>query len=127
MTIPIIGDVAAGTPILAEHNVEGEMELDPLLVSDSRSYMLRVRGTSMINAHICDGDLIIIRPQQVARNGEIVVVLIEDSVTLKRFFKREGYIELMPENGDLASLILTPEMGQIRILGKLVGVVRRVS
>jgi repressor LexA len=123
--IPIVGEVAAGSPILAEERIDGELELDPTLVSDPRSYLLRVRGDSMIEAHVCDGDLILIRPQQEARNGEIVVVLIEDSVTLKRFYRREGYIELVPENPRMASILLTPEMGQIRILGRLMGVIRR--
>lgn len=125
VTVPIVGEVAAGSPILAEEMVEGELELDSTLVPDPRCYLLRVRGESMINAHICDGDLILVRPQLEARNGEIVVVLIEDSVTLKRYFKREGFVELKPENGQMASILLTPEMGQSRILGKLMGVVRR--
>jgi repressor LexA len=125
VTVPLIGDVAAGRPILAAEQREGELHLDATLVGDPRTYLLRVRGNSMIDAHICNGDLILIRPQPVARNGEIVVVLIEDEVTLKRFYKREGFIELKPENPSLASILVTPEMGEVRVLGALAGVIRR--
>jgi repressor LexA len=123
--VPIVGEVAAGSPILADARIDGELELDVALVPDPSCFLLRVRGESMIGAHVCDGDLIMVRPQQEARNGEIVVVLIEDSVTLKRFYRREGFVELKPENGQMASILLTPEMGQARILGRLMGVIRR--
>ena len=122
--IPIVGEVAAGSPILAAENVDGTLSVDPNLVRDSHSYFLRVRGESMIEAHICDGDLVLIQPQQEAVNGEIVVVMIEDEVTLKRFFRREGYIELRPENEAMASIIVRPEMGEVRVLGRPVGVWR---
>lgn len=122
--VPIVGEVAAGSPILAAENVDGTLTVDSGLVRDSRSYFLRVRGDSMIEAHICDGDLVLIQPQQEARNGEIVVVLIDDDVTLKRFYRRDGYIELKPENEAMASIIVTPEMGEVRVLGRPVGVWR---
>lgn len=122
--IPIVGEVAAGSPILAAENLDGTLEVDASLVRDSRSYFLRVRGESMVEAHICDGDLVLIQPQQEARNGEIVVVLIDDEATLKRFFRRDGYIELKPENRHMASILVTPEMGDVRILGRPVGVWR---
>ncbi len=122
--IPIVGEVAAGSPILAAENVDGTLSVDPGLVRDSHSYFLRVRGESMIDAHVCDGDLVLIQPQQEARNGEIVVVMIEDEVTLKRFFRHDGYIELRPENETMASIIVTPEMGEVRVLGRPVGVWR---
>ncbi len=125
VTVPIVGEVAAGSPILAEEMIEGELDLDATLVPDPRCYLLRVRGESMIEAHVCDGDLILIRPQLEARSGEIVVALIEDSVTLKRYYRREGFVELKPENGQMASILLTPEMGPSMILGKLIAVIRR--
>jgi len=125
VTVPLIGEVAAGSPILAEENKEAEFVLDPSLIRDPRTYMLRVRGESMIEAHICDGDYILIEPRAEARNGEIVVVLIGNDVTLKRFFRRDGYVELMPENSNMASIILTPEIGDARVLGRLAGVIRR--
>lgn len=123
--VPIIGEVAAGSPILAQENREGELVVDPSMVRDPRSYVLRVRGDSMIEAHICDGDFVLIEPRQEARNGEVVVAYIDGDVTLKRFYKRDGYIELVPENSDLASILVTPDMGDIRVLGKLAGVIRR--
>ena len=123
--VPIIGEVAAGNPILAEQRFEGEMILDASLVRHPHCYLLKVRGDSMIDAHVCDGDLILVQPQPEARNGDIVVVLIESDVTLKRFFKHQGYVELVPENPHMASIILTPDMGDIRVLGKLAGVIRR--
>jgi len=83
-----------------------------------------VRGESMIEANICDGDLVLIQPQQEAANGEIVVVMIDDEATLKRFFRRDGYIELRPENTSMASILVTPEMGEVRVLGRPVGVWR---
>lgn len=122
--IPIVGEVAAGSPILAAENVDGTLSVDPGLVRDSHSYFLRVRGESMIEAHICDGDLVLIQPQQEAANGEIVVVMIEDEVTLKRFYRRDGFVELRPENESMASILVTPEMGEVRVLGRPVGIWR---
>jgi repressor LexA len=122
--IPIVGEVAAGSPILAAENLDGSLGLDATMVRDSRSYFLRVRGESMIEAQICDGDLVLIQPQQEASNGEIVVVMIDDEVTLKRFYRRDGYLELRPENSSMASIIVTPEMGEVRVLGRPVGVWR---
>lgn len=122
--VPIVGEVAAGNPILAAENIDGIMELDPTLVRDSHAYFLRVRGESMIEANICDGDLVLIQPQQEAASGEIVVVMIDDEATLKRFYRRAGYIELRPENSAMASIIVRPEMGEVRVLGRPVGVWR---
>ena len=124
VTVPIIGEVAAGSPILAAENLDGSLELDASMVRDESSYLLRVRGESMIDAHICDGDLVLIQPQQEANNGEIVVVMIDEEVTLKRFYRRGGYIELRPENESMAAILVTPEMGEVRILGRPIGVWR---
>jgi repressor LexA len=105
--------------------VEGELRLDPSLVRDERSYLMRVRGDSMIEAHICDGDLILIEPRVEARNGEIVIVRIEGEITLKRFFRREGFVELVPENRSMASIVITPGMENSAVLGRLLAVIRR--
>ena len=80
----------------------------------------------MIDAHICDGDLVLIQPQQEARDGEIVVVLIDDEATLKRFYRRDGFLELKPENSSMASILVRPDMGEVRILGRPVGIWRNL-
>jgi repressor LexA len=125
VVVPILGEVAAGYPIASERPVEGELRLDPSLVRGDRSYLMRVRGDSMIDAHICDGDLILIEPRSEARNGEIVIARIEGEITLKRFFRREGFVELVPENRSMASIVITPGMENSAVLGRLLAVIRR--
>ena len=122
VNIPLIGTVTAGQPIFAYENYEdyytfpaGEFRGDDL-------FMLRVEGTSMIDAGIMNGDKIIVLRQQTAENGEIVVALVEDSATVKRFFRRDGQIVLHPENEALSDMIF--EDGQVSILGKVVGLMR---
>jgi repressor LexA len=124
-SIPILGEVAAGYPIASERPVEGGLILDPSLVPDDRTFLMRVRGESMIEAHICDGDLILVQPKVEATDGEIVVVRIEGEVTLKRFYRRDGYVELVPENSTMASIVITPSTENAAIVGKLLGVIRR--
>ena len=121
-TIPLIGVVTAGQPIFAYENYEdyytfpvGEFKGDEL-------FMLRVQGTSMIDAGILNGDKIIVRKQPVAEDGEIVVALVDDSATVKRFYRRDGHIVLHPENEALADMIFEP--GEVSILGKVVGLMR---
>ena len=122
MNIPLIGTVTAGQPIFAYENYEdyytfpaGEFKGDDL-------FMLRVEGTSMIDAGIMNGDKIIVRKQENAENGEIVVALVEDSATVKRFYRRDGKIVLHPENESLSDMIF--EDGQVSILGKVIGLTR---
>ncbi len=124
VNIPLLGVVTAGQPIFAYENYEdyytfpvGEFKGDEL-------FMLRVQGTSMIDAGIMDGDKIIVRRQQTAENGEIVVVLVkeDESATVKRFYKQNGKIVLHPENEALSDMIFEPE--QVSVLGKVVGLMR---
>lgn len=122
INIPLIGTVTAGQPIFAYENYEdyytfpaGEFRGDDL-------FMLRVQGTSMIDAGIMDGDKIVVRRQETAENGEIVVALVEDSATVKRFYRRNGQIVLHPENEALSDMIF--EDGEVSILGKVVGLMR---
>ena len=89
-------NVAAGEPILAEHNVETTLQLPTEIVGDSASFILAVHGESMIEAGINDGDYVVVKEQQVARNGEIIVALIDDGATVKRFFKEKDHIRLQP-------------------------------
>ena len=121
--LPLVGHVAAGAPILAEENVEEYMQVPDVIGGEAGDYILRVRGDSMIDAGILDGDFAIVRPAKQARNGEIVVVLIEDEATVKRFFREKDHVRLQPENASMKP-ILTKEA---EILGRVVGVFRSVS
>ena len=121
--IPIVGNVAAGVPILAEQNIEDMIPL-PLsfIKGDSTdTFILNVHGDSMINAGILDGDYVVVHSQITARNGDIVVAMIDDEVTVKRFFKESEYIRLQPEN-DMYSPILVRD---VQILGKVVALLRQ--
>ena len=116
------GRVAAGTPLLAEENVEDVLEIPGFLAQDEGCFALEVRGTSMIGAGILDGDVVVVRRQDNAENGDIVVALLEDEATVKRFFREADHVRLQPENDEMDP-ILTREP---RILGKVTGVMRRL-
>ena len=122
ISVPLIGDVAAGTPILAEQNITDTMMLPTEIVGDSPSFMLSVHGESMIEAGINDGDYVVVREQKVANNGEIVVAMIDDGATVKRFYKEQNYIRLQPENSSMDPIITT----DCSIAGKVVAVFRRI-
>ena len=119
--IPLLGRVAAGTPLLAAENIEEYFPLPVSYLPDREVFMLSVKGDSMIKAGILDGDRIIVARQETATNGDIVVALIEDSATVKRYYRVSGYIRLQPENDLLEPIIVRD---QIRILGKVIGVLR---
>ncbi|OPJ63662.1 transcriptional repressor LexA [Clostridium chromiireducens] len=121
ISIPIIGTITAGTPILAEENIEDTFQL-PLdyIKHDRELFMLRVYGESMVNAGIRDNDLAIIEKADNARNGDIVAALIEDSATIKRFFKEKDCIRLQPENDTMEPILVY----DCKIIGKLVGIFR---
>ena len=120
VTLPLVGRVAAGLPILAEQNVEEVMTLPTNVVGDSSSFILRVRGESMINAGIFDGEYIVVREQHDAHNGEIVVALIEDSATVKTFYREKDRIRLQPENDTMEPIYaINPT-----ILGRVTGLFR---
>lgn len=119
--VPIIGKVTAGQPILAEQNIDEYFPLPNHMVRYENTYMLRVSGTSMINAGILDGDLIIVRQQNSAQNGEIVVAQVEeDGFTVKRFFKEKNCFRLQPENDTMAPILCT----HVNIIGKVIGLFR---
>lgn len=121
--IPVIGRVAAGRPILAVENIEGTFPVPADLARQDNLFMLNVQGESMIDAGILDGDFIIVRQQNEARNGEIVVALIEDEATVKRFFKEKNFIKLQPENAAMEPIYAQ----NVTILGKVVGVFRSLQ
>lgn len=121
--IRLLGRVAAGSPIAAEEEQDERLELGDLL-GDPKHFALQVRGTSMIENHIEDGDFVIIRKQETAENGERVVAMVNDEVTLKFFYKDRDQIRLEPANKEMNTIIVEPT-DNIQILGKLVGVMRR--
>ena len=122
ISIPLIGTVTAGQPIFAYENYEDYYTFPVGEFKGEELFMLRVEGTSMIDAGIMDGDKIIVRRQQTANNGEIVVALVEDSATVKRLFRRNGMVVLHPENEALEDMIFEPN--QVSVLGKVVGLMR---
>ena len=119
-SLPIVGNVAAGQPILAQENIESYFPIPAEIVPSGESFALRVRGDSMINAGIFDGDLIFVSSCNTAGNGEIVVALIDDSATVKTFYKEKGHIRLQPENDTMEPIIVDSCV----ILGKVFGVFR---
>ena len=122
VNIPLIGTVTAGQPIFAYENYEDYYTFPAGEFKGEDLFMLRVQGTSMIDAGIMNGDKIIVRRQESAENGEIVVALVEDSATVKRFYRKNGQIVLHPENEALADMIF--EDGEVKLLGKVVGLMR---
>ncbi|MEF8726839.1 MAG: transcriptional repressor LexA [Accumulibacter sp.] len=122
--LPLIGSVAAGSPILAVENVQRRYTLDAGLFSPRADFLLRVRGLSMVDAGILDGDLLAVHRSSEARNGQIVVARLDDEVTVKRFRRRDGIVELIAENSDFASIIVDPERRALVIEGIAVGLIR---
>jgi repressor LexA len=122
--LPVIGEIAAGGPIEAYQAAEEYQAIPDFLAAGGDAYLLRVRGDSMIEAHITDGDYVVIRPQQTARNGDIVVAQVEENaVTLKTFFRENGRIRLQPANPAYAPMFYD----DVRVQGKLIGVIRRLD
>ncbi|WP_449325419.1 transcriptional repressor LexA [Sporolactobacillus kofuensis] len=124
VNIPVIGKVTAGLPISAVENIEEYFPVPSSMVEDDEAFILNVSGESMINAGILDGDMVIVRQQRTAENGEIVVAMTdEDEATVKRFFKEEDHIRLQPENSSMDPILLD----NCVILGKVVGVFRSIK
>lgn len=123
--LPLVGEIAAGGPLLAEENVEEQVAVPELLAHGGADFLLRVKGDSMVNAGILDGDLVVVRKQDTARDGEIVVALAgddesADEATVKRFYREAGRVRLQPENDALEPIFAA----HVQILGKVVGVLR---
>ena len=123
ISLPLVGRVAAGMPILAEQNIEESLTLPTSLVGDASSFVLRVHGDSMINAGIFNGDYIVVKEQQDAHNGEIVVALIDDSATVKTFYREKDRIRLQPENDSMQPIYVKDAL----ILGKVTALIRSMS
>jgi len=121
--LPLVGQVAAGQPILAEENIEEYVEVPELAGGDRGEYLLRIRGDSMKDAGILHGDFVVVHGQEAANDGEIVVALVGDEATVKRFFREADRVRLQPENAELEPIYVR----DVRILGRVVGVLRRVA
>ncbi|HYA88121.1 MAG TPA: transcriptional repressor LexA [Nitrospirota bacterium] len=126
-SIPLLGRVAAGTPVLSPENREGDVNVDLSLFalrSTRHLFALTVKGESMVNAHILDGDTLLVRMQPSAQNGEIVVALVDGETTVKRFFLEKNRVRLQPENSTMKPIYL--ERGEFQIIGKAMGVIRKL-
>jgi repressor LexA len=120
--LPLVGQVAAGQPVLAEENIEEYVPVPGLAGGDEGEYVLRVSGQSMRNAGILEGDYVVVRPQDTAKNGDIVVALLGEEATVKRFFKERDHVRLQPENDEMQPI----RSKSVKVLGRVVGVFRRV-
>lgn len=121
--LPLVGSVAAGQPILAEENIEEYVPVPDIIGGDTGEYILRVRGDSMINAGILEGDFVVVRPQDTANDGEIIVALVGEEATVKRYFREADHVRLQPENDALEPI----RSRDVKILGRVIGVFRRVA
>ncbi len=118
--LPLVGQVAAGQPLLAEENIEEYVATPSAAGGEQGEYLLRIRGESMKNAGILDGDLVVVRPQETARDGEIIVALVGEEATVKRFFRERDHIRLQPENETMEPIIVR----DVSVLGRVVGLMR---
>ena len=121
VNVPIVGTVAAGQPVLAVENIEGYFPIPAEFMPNEQSFMLKVKGESMVNAGIFDGDQVLVKQQSTASDGEIVVALVDEGATGKTFYKEKGYYHLQPENDSMDPIIIR---GDLQILGKVFGVFR---
>ncbi|RJQ31123.1 MAG: transcriptional repressor LexA [Actinobacteria bacterium] len=121
-SLPLVGRIAAGAPILAEENIDSYMPLPSEFIRGNENFILTVKGSSMIEAGIFDGDYIVVRKQPSANNGNIVVALLEDEATVKTFYREDGHIRLQPENSSMEPIIVS----NVVILGIVVAVLRRL-
>ncbi len=122
IALPVVGSVAAGAPILAEQNIDAYFPVPVDFLGKGNHFILKVKGESMIEAGIMDGDFLIVKEQTDAANGEIVVALVEDEATVKRFYRRDRFIELVPENSAMQPIIVE----QVQIAGKVAGLLRKM-
>jgi len=121
--LPLVGQVAAGEPILAEENIEEYLEIPDVIGGEDGDYILQIRGESMKNAGILEGDYVVVRKQETATDGEIVVALVGEEATVKRFFREEDHVRLQPENEAMEPI----RSREVRVLGRVVGVLRTVA
>jgi repressor LexA len=121
--LPLVGSVAAGAPVLAEENIEEYVHVPDIAGGDKGEYLLRVRGESMKNAGILEGDLVVVRPQETADDGDIVVAMVGEDATVKRYFLESDHVRLQPENDAMEPI----RSREVRVLGRVVGLMRTIS
>jgi repressor LexA len=121
--LPLVGHVAAGQPVLAEENIEDYVDVPAVAGGEVGEYLLRVRGDSMKDAGILEGDFVVVRPQETAQDNDIVVALVGEEATVKRFFRENDHVRLQPENSAMEPI----RSKEVRVLGQVVGVLRKVS
>jgi repressor LexA len=121
--LPLVGQVAAGQPVLAEENIEEYIQTPAYAGGEEGGYLLRVRGESMQNVGILDGDLVVVKPQDAADDGDIVVALLGDEATVKRFFQEDDHVRLQPENDSMDPI----RSQDVQVMGKVVGLMRSIS
>jgi repressor LexA len=121
--LPVVGSVAAGQPVLAEENIEEYVPVPDIAGGDEGAYLLRVRGDSMKDAGIIEGDLVVVHPQETANDGDVVVALVGEEATVKRFFREDDHVRLQPENSALEPI----RSREVRVLGRVVGLMRSMS
>jgi repressor LexA len=121
--LPVLGQVAAGAPILAEENVEEYVEIPELTAADDGDFLLRVQGDSMKDAGILEGDVVVVQRQDTAADGQIVVALVDDEATVKRFYREADHVRLQPENPAMEPI----REREVQVLGRVIGVCRRVG
>ena len=123
VNVPMVGTVAAGQPILAQEHIEGYFPMPVDRLPNAETFLLKVQGESMVNAGILDGDLVLVEQQATAENGEKIVALVNDSATVKTFYKEDGYFRLQPENDEMDPILVN----DLQIVGKVIGVLRFLS
>lgn len=123
VSVPIVGHVAAGQPILAQENIEEYFPIPAEFMPKEETFLLRVKGESMINAGILDGDMVLVRCQSTAKNGDMVIALVDDSATVKTYYKENGHYRLQPENDTMEPIIVD----HMDVMGKVIGVFRFLS
>lgn len=124
--IPILGTVAAGTPLFAEQNIEGYMTFTPKLSGINADFILRISGNSMRDAYINNNDLIFVRKMNFPKNGDIIVALLDEEATVKRFFQEKDHIRLQPENPDYQPIIINKNDLYFKVLGKVIAVIHKI-
>lgn len=125
--LPVVGRVTAGKPILAVENIDSYMAVDRSFVKYDNAFLLRVEGNSMIDAHIMDKDYVLVKPQAYADNGEIVVAMINDEATIKRFFNEGEFVRLQPENPAMEPIVVRKDKDNVQIIGKIIAIFRKMG